>query len=429
MHQLSFWPLVALVTGNLVGSGVFLLPATLAPFGTISIFGWMMTSIGAILLALLFGQLCSKFPRTGGPHVYIEEAFGQNAGYFAAWGYWVLSWISNAGLVVAAVGYLAPLMGELSLFQTLILEIAIILVLTAVNLRSIVFAGAIEMALTFIKLVPLIVIPLMGLMWLQVDHFLPLNPTNQSFFGAVNGAALLTIWGYIGLETGTVPSGDVKNNRRTVPRAIVTGTLIAAVIYMLGTVSILGALPSHQLMNSTAPYADLAQVIFGGNWHKFIAALAIVCCLGALNGWILVVGRIALGAAQDGLFPKLFAKTTKEGAPKWGLILSSCCSTPFVIMTLRRDLVQQFNFIVDVSVALVMLIYLACVLAYIKFSYQDPQTTKRHWILAIASLLFSIWILSAVNASMFLYAMTIMVLGIPMYLYQRHAFCDHKRVA
>ncbi len=417
--KIGFWALTALVTGNLVGSGVFLLPSTLAPFGMTSLLGWIATTFGAIILSLIFGQLSCKHTRTGGPFVYVEDAFGRTPGFFVAWGYWVLSWISNAALVVAAVGYFSKMVGEISLPATLALEIFIMVAFTAINLRGIAFSGAFEIFITLFKVVPLVLIPVFGIFYMDLGHFTPINPTEHSLFGAINTVALITIWGYIGLETGTVPSGEVESPRKTVPKAVVTGTLIAALVYILGTVAIMGVVPKDILVGSGAPYADLAAHIFGGNWHHAVSFMAIISCLGALNGWILVVGQIGYGAGKDNLFPKLFEKTTASGSPKWALILSSACSIPFMVMTLNKNLVNQFNFIVDVSVTLVMVIYALCVAAYVKFLIQQDRVKTKYWVLAGIGGLFTFWAMWVASLKMILLSCTIFVVGIPVYWFQR----------
>ena len=108
-NRIGFWSVLALVVGSQIGSGVFMSPANLAPFGIYSICGWIATAIGAIALALVFASLCARFPKTGGPHVYIEKLFGRDISFFSGWTYWVVSWVSTTAVVVAAVGYLSPL--------------------------------------------------------------------------------------------------------------------------------------------------------------------------------------------------------------------------------------------------------------------------------------------------------------------------------
>ena len=414
IYMLGFWQLVALVVGNLVGSGVLMLPAILAPYGSISFAGWVAASFGAILLSLVFCQLCSKHPRTGGPHVYVEEAFGKNAGFYIAWVYWILAWIGYAALVSAAMGCLTTVCGPLSKPALMGIEVLIIVVFTAVNLCQISFAGRVELVLTFVKVLPLIILPLIALFSVKSECLFATPCIDKPYVSSMASAVLLMIFAFMGFETATVPSEEVENPRKTIPKATIVGTLIAAGIYILGTVSMLGHIPCDVLANSKAPYADLAASIFGGNWQNFIAGAGILCALGALNGWMLIGGRIAYGAAQDGIFPKIFLKKDKYGAPSAAIIISSMCTIPFMMLSLSESLVEQFNFVVSISSSLVLIVYLACTLAYLKFLKDYAHSKPKHWLLGIASTMFCLWVLSSINLEMTLYSLTVFLVGIPL---------------
>lgn len=417
--MLGFWQLVALVVGNLVGSGVLMLPAALAPYGTISFLSWVAASIGAILLSLVFCQLCSKHPRTGGPHVYVEEAFGKNAGFYIAWVYWILAWIGYAALVSAAMGCLTTVCGPLSKPVLMAIEVLIIVVFTAINLCQISFAGRVELVLTVVKILPLIILPIIALFSVKSECLFSMPSSDRSYISSMASAVMLMIFAFMGFETGTVPSEEVENPRKTIPKATIVGTLIAAGIYILGTISILGHIPFDQLVQSKAPYADLAASIFGGNWQNFVAGTGILITLGALNGWMLIGGRIGYGAAKDGIFPKIFLKTDKHGAPSAAIIISSMCTIPFMMLSLSENLVEQFNFVVSISSSLVLIVYLACTLAYLKFLKEYAHSKLKHWLLGVASTAFCLWVLSSINVEMTLYSLTVFLVGIPLRMYVR----------
>ncbi len=415
--MLGFWQLVALVVGNLVGSAVLMLPAILAPYGSISFLGWVMASAGAILLSLVFCQLCSKHPRTGGPHVYVEEAFGKNAGFYIAWVYWILAWIGYAALISAAMGCLTTICGPLSKPVLMAIEVLIILIFTAINLCQITFAGRVELVLTIVKVLPLIVLPGIALFSVKSEYLFAPAPIDKPYFSALASVVMLMIFAFMGFETATVPSEEVENPKKTIPKATIVGTLIAAGIYVLGTVSMLGHIPFEQLVQSKAPYADLAACIFGGNWHNFVAGAGILCALGALNGWMLIGGRIAYGAAQDGIFPKIFLKTDKYGAPSAAIIISSMCTIPFMMLSLSESLVEQFKFVLEISASLILIVYLTCTLAYLKFLKDYEQSKLKHWALGIASTAFCFWVLSSISLEMTLYSLIVFLVGIPMRMY------------
>lgn len=416
--MLGFWQLVALVVGNLVGSGVLMLPASLVPYGgTISIIGWGVASLGAISLSLVFCKLFTKHPRTGGPHVYVEDAFGKIPGFFTAWVYWLLAWIGYAALVVAVLGCITTITGPLSKLSILALEIGIIALFTIINLKQVEFAGKVELVLTVIKVLPLIIIPLIALPTINTE-FLASKPIGcDTCTGALAIVVLRMLFAFMGFETGTVPCDEVQNPRVNIPKATVIGTLIAAAIYMIGTVAIFGHIPQDILANSKAPYADLAAAIFGGEWLTFISVAGALCALGALNGWMLVGGRIAFGAASDGIFPKIFLKTDRCGAPSAAIIISSACTIPLLMLSVSDNLVHQFNFVVDISVSLVLIVYLLCMAAFLKFLYVEKESKIYMWVLGAVASGFCAWALSCISVSMTLYSLLAFVSGLPMFWY------------
>jgi APA family basic amino acid/polyamine antiporter len=416
--KIGIWPLTSLVTGNLVGSGVYLLPATMAIYGTVSIFGWLAASLGAILLSLVFASLSATQPKTGGPYLYAREAFGDTVGYFICWGYWMLSWISNPALAVAAVGYISVLYGELSPMTHFGLEILIVVGLTAFNLMGLKVTGWVELYITILKVIPLLILPLIGLFYMDFDNFAHhVNMSGKSFAASLNSATLLAMWCFVGLETGTVPAGQVRNASRTVPQATILGTVIAALVYIMGAIVIMGVLSPDDLLQSKAPYADAAHRIFGGTWGAPVALAAILSCLGTLNGWTIIVGRIPYGAAQDGLFPKIFAHTTTHGTPYWGVLASSVCSIPLLFLSLQSTLMEQFNFIIDVAVTLILLVYAVSVLAYFKLMIRDGRWTFTKGALGAGALAFTAWALWAASFKMVMLSLVILVIGIPMRLW------------
>lgn len=404
-----------LVTGNLVGSGAFMLPASLSQLGSISILGWIVTAFAAIVLSFMFATLSKFSDKSGGPQVFIQKAYGDKMGFISAWGYWILSWISNAGLVVGAVGYFSPLIGGLSTFDTYMFEIALIVLLSIVNLTGIKNAGRFEIVLTLCKVIPLILLPLLAFSFVNVNHFTPLNNTSQSFFGALNSASFMALWCFVGLETATVPSGDVVNPHKNIPRALIAGTTLAAIIYILGTVSIMGVIPKEVLAFSKAPYADLAGVLFGGSWSMSVSLLASLACIGALNGWIMIVSRISACAADDGLFPKLFASINKNGSPTWGTIISTILTIVFMGFSLSDNLIYQFNIILDLTVMLILVIYIGCVFSYRKILIENEQFGVRQKVLFYFCVLFCAWALSSLSLKMALVIVGILCAGMPMF--------------
>lgn len=421
-RKIGFWAVFALVTGSQIGSGVFMMPASLAPFGLYSLAGWLISGVGAMMLALVFANLCAHFPRTGGPHVYVEETFGPVAGYYTGWTYWVISWVSSIAVITASIGYLLPLLGPSSSpWMPLALQTALLLTITAVNLKGVKTAGNTEFFLTVLKFIPLILLPLAGFFFFKLDNFIPLEVTRaQDLSPLIKQAALLTMWCFIGLECATTPAGSVHNPSKTIPRAVIFGTLSVAILYLFNSLGIMGAVPNGTLLASKAPYADVVQTLFGGNWHLLISAIAAVVCIGTLNAWTLASGQIALGLAQDGLLPSFFAKTNQAGAPVTSLIISCIGIFPLLLLTQNESLAHQIHTVIDFSVTAFLFVYTACCLAYIRLLFtQQIRPTVWGWISALLALSFCLWVISASSLDKLLTAGAFVFSGIPVFCFMR----------
>lgn len=423
--KLKFQSAVSLVIGSQIGSGVFLLPASLAILGPISLFGWFISGTGAILLALVFANLSMLISKGGGPHVYVEKAFGRKAAFFTAWTYWVISWVSSIAVILAAVGYISPLIGISDPLSLLLLEVAIITGVTLINIRGVSLAGSLEIFLTIMKCAPLIIVPLAALFFLKIEHFQGIDFKNPNTLSALNTASLMTFWGFIGLETAATTAGIIENPKKTVPRAVIAGTLIVAAIYLLNSFGVMGIIPSDVLSQSQAPYADATRVMFGnGAWNIAIAVIAFIACVGTLNAWVLTSGQIAVEAAKDDLFPSFFSKTNRTNAPYMSLLIALFCTLPILCLTLTPNILAQLNAIIDVSVTIFVLIYLFCAIAYIKILAKEPLKARRylHWGIPLAAASFCIWILMFSSFQNLLICSLFVLSGVPVYFWQKRRF-------
>jgi APA family basic amino acid/polyamine antiporter len=323
-QKLGLLALTSLVAGNMIGSGVFILPANLAHVGSISLLSWLFTACGAFLLAIMFSKMSTLVPKTGGPYVYVEDGFGSFMGFQTAYTYWMYAGVGNVAITIALMGYLRVFIPQLAIpTVNIISAIAIVWVLTWINISGIKRAGMMQTLMTVFKLIPLIIIALFGWQYFHLDYITNnYNVTGHSDLSAFSQAATLTLWAFMGMESAAVPSESVDNPHRNIPLATLLGTLIAAVLYMACSAAIMGMIPMGELANSTSPFAAAAKIIFGqwGEW--IIAAGAVASCAGCLNGWILVQSQVAMAAADNGLFPQIFAKRNKFGVPGWGLVIT-----------------------------------------------------------------------------------------------------------
>lgn len=415
----------ALVVGNMVGSGIFLLPASLGAYGPISLLGWVVTSVGALLLAILFGRLATLVPRTGGPYAYSAEAYGEFTGFLIAWGYWIALWTGNAAVAVALVGYLGylfPVIAESHAYNVAAALIAI-WSLTLINVRGVAGAGMIQTVTTVAKLVPLAAIAIVGIFWIDPANFTPFNQSGQGSFSAISAAAALTLWAYLGLESATVPAGDVIDPTRTIPRATILGVLIAAVVYIAVTAVSIGVVPSAELATSASPLAEVAMVMWGPAGAAVIAVGAVIATFGTLNGFTLLSGQVPYGAAMDRVFPPALGVISSYGTPANALILSNLLASVLVVINLANGLVETFNAIILLAVMSSLLPYALCALAEVLIRMRDGHPRldqaamrKATW-LGLLGFVYSVWALWGSGQDTVFYGVILLMAGVPIHVW------------
>ncbi len=392
-YKIGFWSVFALVMGNQIGSAAFMLPSILVPYGVLSLGGWCISGLGAISLAFVFGKLCEWFPKTGGPHVYTIAAFGKSVGFFVGWVYWISCWICTTAIIVTCIGYLTPYFSNSTPVIKLSLELSLLILITLLNLRGVKAVGHIELVLTLIKVIPLIILPFSSLFFFSKDNFVVITSTQHTTVQILHTTALITFWGFIGLESATTPAEIVENAPKTIPRAIITGTICVAFIYLFNSIAIMGIVPKKDLIISQAPYADAAHIIFGGNWYFIMSFLALITCACTINACILSCGQISLGLSQDGFISKLFTKKNQYEAPFYGLLVSFLGITILLISTSQENLLHQMNLIINFSVFSFLFIYSICSMAFLKLLMRQQKKFFCWFLYGITAFLFCGWII------------------------------------
>ncbi|HKE96060.1 MAG TPA: amino acid permease [Povalibacter sp.] len=422
--KMGFWMALALVVGNIIGSGVFLLPASLAPYGLNSVLGWIVTAGGAMLLAVVFAQLARIFPQAGGPYVYPRVAFGEFTGFLMAWGYWVSVWVGNVSIAIGTVASLAELVPVLktSVGAPAFTALAMIWLLTVLNWRGVRYAGAFQIVTTVLKLIPLLAVIVLAFVLLarQDPSLIKVEP--QPFtLPAISACATLTLWALLGLESATVPADDVIDPVRTIPRATLIGTFVAAIIYVVASTTVLLLIPGSQLATSNAPFADAVRLFWGNTAANAVALFAFISGFGALNGWILVQGEMPRVLAREGVFPRLFARESRYGTPGVALFITSALATPLVLMNYSASMVEIFTKVILIATAEFLVMYLFCSLAALKLALRGDfgmHGRRLALMLAIAILasLYSLWTLYGAGAEALLWSLVLFAAAIPVYL-------------
>lgn len=411
--KMGFWKCWAMTVGVMIGSGVFMLPAVLAPYGSLSFLGWLLTSVGAIAIALVLGRLASRTEKSGGFYVYTQEAFGDLTGFIVAWGYWLSIVFSVTAIPVAFAGYLGaivPSIGTSGIMQALVAGI-LIWSLTAINIKGVGAGATVQLLTTLLKLVPLIVIIFLGIAVGSPDNIPPFNPGNKPVLGAIAAVALLTMWAFLGIEAGTVAVEDVNNPKKIIPRATVIGTLTAAFVYIAATAAVMMLVPVDVLTTSQAPFVDAAGRL--GSWGgTFIALGALVATAGAANGSILLAGQMPLAVALDGLAPKFLARKNSGGAPVSALVLSAIISTILLVFNYSGGLIAAFTFMISMSTLCLLLPYMLSAVAELRVSWRSAKGWAGVSLLAVV---YSAIAIVGSGVQIIIWGVVLFLMGLPIY--------------
>lgn len=418
--EIGVWTATSLVVGNMIASGLFMLPATLGIYGGISLVGWLISGAGAMCLALVYSWLSKMQPlATGGPYAYTYSGMGEFAAFLVAWGYWISVWCTNAAIAVAFVSYLTAFFPALGHNPILSVSTGLgaIWLLTWINTRGLKEAGIVQVITTILKLAPLVVITIGGLFYLNFDHFTPFNVSTQTNISAITSATTLTLFAFLGLECATIPSGHVSHPEKTVSKATILGTLLTTIIYMASTIAVMGLIPPAELHQSQAPFADAAATIWGEKARYLVAAGAVISTFGALNGWILVQGQMPFAAARDKLFPKMFAKENTKGTPAFGIVVSSLLVSVLMSMNFSKSLADTYTFIILLSTLTVLVPYLFSVISFVMLGARNKSISAIKYLVAGLAFVYSMWAVIGSGEEIVFWGFILLMAGLPFYAY------------
>ncbi|QMW22688.1 amino acid permease [Sandaracinobacteroides saxicola] len=422
--RLGLLAATALVVGSQIGSGVFLLPASLAPYGWGAVVGTLLSAVGALLLAFMFARLSVTLPLPGGPHAYVRAAFGDAAAFVTGWTYWLVIWFGNAGLAVAATAYASHFFPVLKADAALSAAVGIgtIWLFTLVNLAGTRTAGAVQTATTLLKLVPLAAVIGVGAFVLLRDGSAVLAtpaPVPASPF-AIGGAVVLTMWAFLGMECATVPAGRIANPRRTIPLATVGGTAISALVTLGVVAAVVLTLPAVPLASDPAPLASFVAHWASGEWGTVIALAALVSALGCMNGWIMLQAEVPAALAGEGLFPRAMAARRGDGTPGIALVISAVLVSGVLLMTADSGAVAIFSFIAQVAVLAALLVYAGVAVAALVLARRGRVERSAPFVAAcVLSGLFCVAAFAVAGGRETLWVLVLMAAGLPVWLWTR----------
>jgi basic amino acid/polyamine antiporter, APA family len=422
-RPMGLWMALALVMGSMIGSGVFLLPASLAPLGWNSVIGWIITVSGALCIAAVFARLARVMPKAGGPYAYTTAAFGPAAGFAIAWAYWISMWVGNAAIATGAVSYLSALFPPLkNPGMSVAATIVVVWIFTLINLRGTKLMGQVQLVSTLIKLVPLIAVIGLAIYVLFNTGLSQVRPFSLSDISApaISSATILTLWAMLGLETATVPADKVSNPQTTIPRATMFGTAGAGIIYIFVCSAVVLMLPAALTATSPAPFADFVARFGGADAGIAIAAFGAISALGALNGWILVQGELPAAMARDGLFPDWMGRTDGRGVPRNAHLFTTGLLTIVLLLNTSKSMTALFEFLILLTTAIVLVMYFGCALAAIRLMATGAIKRTAGFIVVTAlALIYSLWTIYGAGGEALAWGALLLLAGVPIYLFMK----------
>ena len=426
--EISLFMATMLVCGNMIGSGVFMLPATLAevsgPFATMA--AWIITTIGSILIAISFANLGTKYPETGGAYKYIKEAFGEFTGFLSAWLYWNGSWIGNAAIIVALASYSASIFPILNNPTISILYTSGVLwIFTFINIIGVKKAGKIQSFVTVFKIIFFAIFIIVAFFYFDSSNLIPLMPEGKGI-ETIPLAATSTLWAFVGLESATVTAGEITNPEKNIKKSTIYRLIISSIIYILISLASMGAIPNDELASSSAPLTDILTRVLGDKIGIPLAIAVVICILGTTIGWLLSTARVSFAAGEDGVFPKVFGKLhPKYKTPSSSLIISSLLVNILLIMNFQKSMVSTFTFITILSTLTYLPVYLLTASSEIMILLRDEKkvTVKlfiQKSIIPLLAFTYTLWTIYGSGAEIVMWGFILMLVGVPFYIYNHH---------
>ncbi len=425
--QLTLFDVTNLVVGAIIGADIYVASTYGAQYlGPFSLVIWVVAGLMAIVIALSFAQCASMLPKVGGPYAYAREAWGPFAGFVVGWSLWLAEWVSLAVFPVAFVRYLAFFIPNLDPISQIILKALFVLFLIATNIFGVRAAGRTNDVLTIVKLAPLIFFAVVGFSFVFVNpsaaasNFSPFLPTG---FGNLGLALVLIFWAYAGFEISTIPAGEIRDAKKTIPRAIVVGIGIVIVFYLVTNILLFAVVPSATLASdpaaANAPIAFATASVLGWSFALALVGKAIVgggaliSVAGSDESGMIGTSRLGYALAADGLFPRIFAKIhPKYKTPYMAIIIQGV--TAFI-----AALVGQLQILMATSVFLLAVAYVATGLSvfWLRRKFPSPQSRwEASSLIPVLAIIFSVFLISQCGVIQIAAGILMLLVAVPIYI-------------
>jgi APA family basic amino acid/polyamine antiporter len=427
IRRLTLLGVVALAVGNMVGTSIWTLPATMAKAaGPLALAAWAVTAVGYFFIARTYARLGSRWPKTGGPYVYVREAFGDFAGFQTVWSYWLSATIGNAAIVTAVVGYATGFSDALrdSPMQQFALAQALLWGFCALNTVGVQHSARLQIGLMFLTVVPLVLGALVALPQVQLANLVPFAPMG---WGALAPACALVVWAFSGVESATVPADEVQDSANTLGRGTMLGYWVATGVFLLTALMVIGTVPTAELAETPRPIA-LAMARVVGPWAAVaIGIVALGSNLATLNGWVLMAGRIPVTAAQDGLFfPALGRLHPRFRTPHVAMLAGTLIPSALLFLYFSQSLLTVFRFVALLAILTTLLPHLYACAAELMLVRRHPARYATENVTAVTveafiGFLFVLWTMYGVGADTAMWGFLAIVAGTPLFVWLRRA--------
>jgi arginine:ornithine antiporter/lysine permease len=417
--------LVFIALGSMIGSGIFNSPKDLIssanPQG--AMIAWLIGGFGALMLALVFVYLAARKPELkSGIYAYTRDGFGDFMGFNSAWGYWSLGWLGNIGFIALFFKTFNDLLGDkaISPLQAFIIGSLIIWIFFFILKAGIREGAILNFIVTTAKLIPVILIIVLGVLLVKSDLFIvenwqtrlastgePTSPTIQ-----IKSAMAIILWCFVGMEAASVLSGRAKS-QKIVRLTIIISLLIVLGVYMLITFIAMSSIPADKLAASETPLAlVLEQTAVGAAGGVIVKLGIMVSVLGASFSWIMLSVETLYVAAVDNVLPRIFKKVNKNGTPVTVLLITQGFTQIFLISILSPKLNETYLAAITIATTLALIPYLLSSLYAVKIAMINrKRESLHHLIIALLGTIYSLYVIFAVGIKYLILSLLFYAIG------------------
>ena len=416
-NKMGLVGLTTIVTVNMMGSGIIMLPASLAQTGAISLLSWIVTAIGAMCIAYAFAKCGMYCNRDGGMSAYANEAHGKSSFFIASYTYYVCLVISAVAIAVSAAGYLVPFFPWIKTtpLHTFAAVVMILVVTMVANFGAPKLTGQISTVTVWGIIIPVVGLSVIGWFWFKPEVFAEAwNPHHDTTVTAISSGIALTLWAFLGIESAGANSGAVENPEKNVPLACMLATSFTAIVYIASTSVIQGIVPNEALAKSDAPFGLVYTYMFNDTVGQVITALAVIACIGSLLGWQFTNAQVSKAAADIRLFPKVFSEVNSANAPIKGMLIMLVLELGLALMTISPNLVKQFNVLLNLAVFINMVPYILSLTGLeviLRKKHVGSKEYKTGAVIGTLAVIYSIYGVYACGQSAVFYGAIVTLLG------------------